>query len=100
MRERMREGPDVVTAELGLSLRVATDAIALAGSAAASTGGARNHLLRFQAHTWAADGHFVRLHEVTREFAFRGVKLEGVEWPSAAGCALRRKRPDGYRLVR
>ncbi len=83
----MREGREVVPTELGLSPRVATDAIALAGGRPDSPVGARDRLLRFPAHARAADGFFVPLYGVVREFDHGGADVDVRERSSDRGGA-------------
>ncbi|MHB1131000.1 MAG: replication-relaxation family protein [Chloroflexota bacterium] len=100
LAELTAEGLAIVAAQQGLSLPAAIRHNGLAGGGPQCPSGARRSLLQNLAHTLGVNALFVGLYRLARLLASSGEHDAVVEWRSAAACARRHVRPDGYGIYR
>ena len=100
LAELTPEGLAIVAAQQGLSLPAAVRYNGLAGGGPDHPVGARRSLARNLAHTRGVNNLFAGLYHTARALARVAGGDAVVEWQSAAACARRHVRPDGYGIYR
>lgn len=93
-------GLRLVAARQGLSLAAAVRYNGLAGGGPREPLGSRANLARHLPHTRGANAVFVSLAATAARLRGLGYDDELEEWRSAAACARRAMRPDGYGIYR
>lgn len=93
-------GLRLIAARQGLSLAAAVRYNGLAGGGPLEPLGNRTSLARYLRHTRGANAVFVSLAATAARQRGLGYDDELEEWRSAAACARRAMRPDGYGIYR